>query len=139
MASGTRSRALAVALPLPIVASILLYGCLHGNHPSGELLYRRYCASCHGVAGKGDGPLATTLRRPPTNLTTMAKRHGGRFDEPYVIAVIDGERLVAEHGPRDMPVWGAVFDEELKDQPYPQRTVLLRATVLADYLRTLQE
>lgn len=34
---------------------------------------------------------------------------------------------------------GVIFDEELKDQPYPQRTALLRGKVLADYLRTLQE
>ena len=27
--------------------------------------------------------------------------------------VIDGSREVAEHGPRDMPVWGAVFTKEL--------------------------
>jgi hypothetical protein len=56
-----------------------------------------------------------------------------------VIAVIDGKRLVAEHGPREMPVWGAIFDEELKDFPYTGYTVLLRAQVLADYLRSRQQ
>jgi hypothetical protein len=61
------------------------------------------------------------LRRPPRDLTTLARRRGGRFDERYVIAVIDGQQLVAEHGPRDMPVWGIVFDEELHDQPYTGR------------------
>jgi hypothetical protein len=55
------------------------------------------------------------------------------------MAVIDGKRFVAEHGPREMPVWGVVFDAELKDQPYPQYTGLLRAQVLADYLRSLQQ
>jgi mono/diheme cytochrome c family protein len=24
----------------------------------GEVLYLRYCASCHGIAGRGDGPVA---------------------------------------------------------------------------------
>jgi mono/diheme cytochrome c family protein len=123
------------------MVALLLSGCAHEQvaHPSGEVLYHRYCASCHGVAGKGDGPLAASLRKSPTDLTTLAQRAGGRFDEAAVMAVIDGKRLVAEHGPREMPVWGAVFDEELKDQPYTQYTGLLRAQVLADYLRTIQQ
>jgi hypothetical protein len=127
-------------LPCTVV-TLLLSGCSReqGTHPTGEVLYRLYCASCHGVTGRGDGPLAASLRKPPADLTTLARRAGGRFDEPDVIAVIDGKRLVAEHGPREMPVWGAVFDEELKDQPYTQYTGLLRAQVLADYLRSIQQ
>jgi mono/diheme cytochrome c family protein len=123
------------------LVALILSGCAReqGTHPSGEVLYHRYCASCHGVAGKGDGPLAASLRKPPTDLTTLARRAGGRFDEAYVMAVIDGKRLVAEHGPREMPVWGVIFDEELKDQPYTQYTGLLRSQVLADYLRSIQQ
>ncbi len=121
-----------------ILIVLLFHGCSRGPHPSGEIFYRRYCASCHGLAGHGDGPVAASLRRPPTDLTGMAQRAGGRFDAAYVIAVIDGVRLVPEHGPREMPVWGIIFDEELKDEPYPRYTGLLRARVLANYLRTLQ-
>jgi hypothetical protein len=134
-------RLLSRALFLSAMATLVLSGCSReqGTHPSGEVLYHRYCASCHGAAGKGDGPLAASLRKPPTDLTTLARRAGGRFDEASAMAVIDGKRLVAEHGPREMPVWGVVFDEELKDQPYTQYTGLLRAQVLADYLRTIQQ
>jgi hypothetical protein len=107
--------------------------------PSGEALYRRYCASCHGVAGKGDGPLVASLRRPPADLTTLALRTGGHFDEAEVMAMIDGRRAVAAHGPREMPVWGVVFSEELKDQPYTEYTGLRQAQILAEYLHTLQE
>jgi mono/diheme cytochrome c family protein len=121
---------------------LLLFGlvaaCSSPASPSGDILYRRYCASCHGMTGKGDGPVAASLRRPPSDLTTLTQRRGGRFDEGYVIAVVDGQQHVAEHGPRDMPVWGAVFDEELRDQPHTGYTVLLRARVLSDYLRSLQ-
>jgi hypothetical protein len=53
--------------------------------------------------------------------------------------VIDGRRLVAAHGPRAMPVWGVIFEEELKDQSYPHYTGLLHARVLADYLRSIQQ
>jgi len=122
---------------------LLLFGlvaaCSSPASPSGDILYRRYCASCHGMTGKGDGPVAASLRRPPSDLTTLTQRRGGRFDEGYVIAVVDGQQHVAEHGPRDMPVWGIVFDQELRDQPHTGYTVLLRARVLSDYLRSIQE
>ena len=51
---------------------------------------------------------------------------------------VDGRQLVQAHGPGAMPVWGAVFDEEPAGQPHAGRTTLLRAQVLADYLRTLR-
>jgi hypothetical protein len=54
------------------------------------------------------------------------------------MAVIDGRRAVAAHGPREMPVWGVVFERELGEQLHTQYTVLLRARTLVDYLRTIQ-
>ncbi len=111
----------------------------HEVQPAGAVLYLQYCASCHGPDGKGNGPVASALRQPPTDLTRLARRAGGHFDEAAVMAVIDGRRIVAAHGPREMPVWGAVFEEELKEQPYPRYTSLLRSRVLMDYLRSLQQ
>lgn len=35
----------------------------------GEALYVRYCASCHGDTGAGDGPAAAALTPPPADLT----------------------------------------------------------------------
>jgi mono/diheme cytochrome c family protein len=107
--------------------------------PGGEALYRRYCASCHGLQGRGDGPVAETLKRAPTDLTQLAKESGGKFDEPKLLAFVDGRRWVKEHGPRDMPVWGAVFDEELKSQPYREYTGLLQSRALVDYIKSIQE
>ena len=121
-----------------VLLTAFIAACSSPPSPSGEILYKRYCASCHGVTGKGDGPVAASLRRPPSDLTMLTQRGGGRFDERYVIAVIDGEQAVAEHGPRDMPVWGVVFDQELRDDPHTAYTVLLRARVLSDYLRSIQ-
>jgi hypothetical protein len=122
-----------------LVTCALLGACSREEpHPSGEALYTRYCASCHGPTGKGDGPVAASLRTPPTDLTTLAARAGGQFDEAEVMAAIDGRRAVAGHGTRQMPVWGAVFEAELKDSSYPGYTGLLRSRVLAEYLRTLQ-
>lgn len=36
----------------------------------GAGLYRQWCASCHGVAGGGDGPAAATLSPPPRDYRT---------------------------------------------------------------------
>jgi len=38
------------------------------GEPNGRLLYREYCSSCHGTAGKGDGPDATIFEARPRNL-----------------------------------------------------------------------
>jgi mono/diheme cytochrome c family protein len=105
----------------------------------GRDTYLRYCASCHGSEGRGDGPLAPALAKPPSDLTQLAKKNAGRYDERAVMSVIDGRRQVIEHGTRDMPVWGAIFEEEGRTEPYPAYQGLLKSRFLVDYLATLQE
>jgi mono/diheme cytochrome c family protein len=121
-------------------ASLLAAGCSNRfvEEPSGRDVYLRHCASCHGDLGKGDGPVAASLKRPPTDLTAIAQRAGGSFDERRVMQVIDGRALVAEHGTRSMPVWGVVFEEEHEGEPYAGYTSLLRSRNLTDYLRSIQ-
>lgn len=41
----------------------------------GKALYRKYCASCHGESGQGDGPLANKLRPKPADLIERAAHH----------------------------------------------------------------
>jgi len=100
--------------------------------------FLRYCAACHGPEGRGDGPLAASLTRPPSDLTQLAKNNNGHYDESAVMSVIDGRRQVVEHGTRDMPVWGAIFEEEEKGTPYPAYQSLVRSRFLVDYLATIQ-
>ncbi len=123
------------------LASVSTLACSEYDEPAppGQVLYLRHCASCHGVSGKGDGPVAASLQIRPTDLTTIARRSGGRFDDAGVMRVIDGRRVVAEHGTREMPVWGAVFAEELEGQRYAAYTVLLHGRALTDYVRSIQE
>jgi hypothetical protein len=52
---------------------------------------------------------------------------------------IDGRRVVEEHGPREMPVWGTVFKDEARPAKYPAYTSLLHARALTDYLRSIQQ
>jgi mono/diheme cytochrome c family protein len=38
----------------------------------GQALYPQYCAECHGVSGRGDGPVGLGLNPPPADLTEHA-------------------------------------------------------------------
>lgn len=143
--TGGPARGTMRSLAAATLGALLLFaaaGCGR-SQPSadGAELFARHCASCHGAAADGAGPLAAELRTPPANLRTLAKRNNGRFDENAVLEMIDGRRTVAAHGPRDMPVWGAVFESEFeaKGESRAHYTTLLRARLLADYLRTLQD
>ena len=40
----------------------------------GKQMYTSYCAPCHGVDGKGNGPAASALKARPTDLTELAKK-----------------------------------------------------------------
>lgn len=125
---------------LALVVSPMLVSCRGAPEPpTGQALYLRHCASCHGESGDGNGSLAASLRRPPSDLRLIAKRHGGRFDESYVMQIIDGRRPVAEHGTREMPVWGAVFESEHRRKGYPGYTSLLHSRSLTDYLSSIQQ
>jgi len=132
------------APPLALVAPLLLAAvgaCVdtHTEEVRGTELYRRYCASCQGVDGLGDGPLAASLSPKPADLTTVAKRNGGKFDETAVMMTIDGRLPVIQHGPRDMPVWGAVFAEQHVGKPFAIYGATLHARALGDYLRRIQK
>jgi len=76
---------------------------------SGLEMYKTYCAVCHGIDGRGQGPAAEALRVPPTDLTTMASRNGGKYPSLRVAAIIRGEEVLAAHGTKEMPIWGSLF------------------------------
>ena len=78
----------------------------HTNAANGQQMYESYCAACHGKTGKGDGPAASALKTPPSDLTTLAKNNKGQFPALHVFHTINGEEGVAAHGSKDMPVWG---------------------------------
>ena len=57
------------------------------NPTDGKQMYTSYCAPCHGVDGRGHGPVAAALRQPPTDLTGLAKANHGKYPDTHVIAV----------------------------------------------------
>jgi mono/diheme cytochrome c family protein len=103
-------------------------GPAHGQEDAavaqGKKLYSRYCASCHGVDGTGNGPAASTLEPKPSDLTQIAKRNGGKFPFYETMLLINGRSPVSQnadaslpglpraHGSAAMPVWGEVFSRE---------------------------
>ena len=77
----------------------------------GKDQYNARCAPCHGVSGKGDGPAAKQLGAPLPDLTTYAKRNGGKFPTDLAWQKIDG-RPTTFNDELMMPVWGRVFRHE---------------------------
>lgn len=61
---------------------------------SGKAIYMELCSSCHGMKGKGDGPVAKGLAAQPANLLLMAAHHS------------DGDLAwKIRYGRGDMPGW----------------------------------
>ncbi len=86
----------------------------HGTAPvtspvSGKEMFVSYCASCHGKDAKGNGPAAASLKSLPADLTTLAKRNGGKYPADKVTTILRGQANLVPHGDQEMPVWGPVF------------------------------
>jgi mono/diheme cytochrome c family protein len=104
--------------------------------PTGEQIYKQYCAACHGGDARGKGPLAALLKTPPSDLTTLAKRHAGKFPYEYVANVIEFGSGMSAHGSSDMPTWGPIFRYFEKRN---EKVVQQRIRNLCNYLASLQE
>jgi mono/diheme cytochrome c family protein len=104
--------------------------------PQGSALYRTYCASCHGVSGRGDGPAAGDLRRQPSDLAQFARRNGGTFPTAKLQRIVDG-RDVRAHGSSEMPVWGDAFKRS--EGGLSEEAVAARIAAIVRYLELMQE
>ena len=105
---------------------------------SGVETYQRFCASCHGVAGIGDGPVAAAIPIPVPDLTLLETRDGEGFDEDVLRKIIDGRQPVIYHGTRYMPVWGYEFWVEEGADAEAEERVEIIVRNLVDYIRAIQ-
>ena len=103
----------------------------------GKETFRSYCASCHGESGKGNGPVAPHLRRPPTDLTRFAMENKGVFPADRLERLIDGREVTRTHGQSDMPVWGDAFKKSAAGGD--EETVKVRIRQLVKYIESIQE
>lgn len=105
------------------------------NVPSGAQLYGQYCATCHGNDLRGNGPAPYPFVDFPPDLTTLARRHGGKFPDEYVSDVLRNGVVIPAHGPPEMPTWGTDF--KAMDHS-DEAQVASRIANLKNYIKSLQ-
>jgi mono/diheme cytochrome c family protein len=104
-----------------------------GNLEKGSVSFVLNCAVCHGMDGRGKGPLADALKVAPVDLTLLAARHDGQFPAAKVSDVIRNGGAVLGHGSTEMPAWGEYF--AIKGEPEVARS---RIADLVRYLESIQ-
>lgn len=107
----------------------------------GEALFGFYCATCHGTAATGNGPMSPSLVVAPADLTTLAARNGGVFPTTRVVMRIDGRDPLISHGSM-MPVYGDFFEGTDVATKAETGQPIMTSQPIADllaYLETLQQ
>jgi cytochrome c len=120
---------------------------------AGKSEFQSSCASCHGMDGKGKGPVSGQLKVPPSDLTVLARSNNGVFPSNAVYAFIDGTKTIPAHGIREMPIWGERFNPIVNlphavDPAYwtlagpdqnPEVVVRKRILAVINYLNRIQQ
>jgi len=104
---------------------------------AGAELYRIHCATCHGIEGTGQGPMAGVLVIKPANLAELAASNGGEFPVGRVVKRIDGRDPLVSHG-SPMPVYGYFFEGDDKAVKTPSGQPILTSGPVVDLLAYLQ-
>lgn len=116
----------------PATPPIVKKGSAPVTSPSdGQQMFISYCAPCHGRTGKGDGPAAPALTPKPSDLTQLAKKHGGTLSQKDLEDKMNGLKASPAHGSTDMPVWGPMFRQMMGNDQ-------VRIHNLKNYIDTLQ-
>jgi mono/diheme cytochrome c family protein len=139
----TPRRLLARAVGIAALAALTTGSCPAQQRPeksalaAGAKFYRENCAVCHGNDGKGNGapPASSSFTETPPDLTTLAKRHDGKFPDAYVESVLRNGVQLRDHGPAEMPVWGMILKATTKSD---EAKVNERIKSLVDYLSSIQ-
>jgi len=94
---------------LAVVVGVVLPG-LAGSADlgKGKAAYQQYCASCHGPAGKGDGPMG--VRMNPKLKDFADKTYNASMKDDYLVKIIlEGGKAVGK-SPM-MPKMGGTLKE----------------------------
>lgn len=105
---------------------------------AGRQEFNTYCVPCHGESAKGNGVAAAALKEPPADLTLIAARRDGKFDQVEIAEIIDGREKMPAHGTREMPIWGDHLDDDAPDEGDKESLVQGRVALLVAYLETIQ-
>ena len=86
---------------------------------------------------KGDGVIASSLRKRPADLTQLAKKNDGRFPTETIVKFVDGRTRDEAHSRSDMPVWGDVFSKsQTSTSPDDVKSTI---EALVKYIETIQD
>ena len=102
--------------------------------PSGAEIYVQDCAVCHGGNLKGSGVSLYPYVAPP-DLTTLARRHGGKFPDEYFANVVKNGATIPAHGPAQMPIWGT----DLSITPWTESELATRIANLTTFIKAQQK
>ncbi|MBI4888458.1 MAG: cytochrome c [Acidobacteria bacterium] len=77
---------------------------------SGQTTFLQFCAACHGIDGRGMGPVARYLLKDPPDLTHIRSRRDGTFPREALESSLlaTGPPATAETQD-DMMLWGPLF------------------------------
>jgi mono/diheme cytochrome c family protein len=86
---------------------------------AGAILFNANCSSCHGVSGKGDGPVGAVLQPPPRDFTVGEfvfdpSGNGVNGEDEDLRAVIENGAMKFGGSPLMAP-WPTLTDEQVAD------------------------
>jgi len=90
-----------------------------GDAAAGKVLFEANCASCHGVSGKGDGPVGAALNPPPRDFTVGAFKFDPNGDgtpgEDADLVQVIKKGAMAFGGSALMAPWPTLTDAQIND------------------------
>ncbi len=102
----------------------------------GASIFGNYCAACHGLDGRGNGPASKALKQEVPDLTRLSLRNHGAFPAIHVRTIImfGADDLLPAHDSKEMPIWGPMFHEIEFDQDLGN----VRLENVTKYLESIQ-
>jgi mono/diheme cytochrome c family protein len=79
----------------------------------GKAAFQQYCASCHGAAGKGDGPMGASMKPKPKDFSD--KTYNGSLKEDYLSKVIKEGGQAVGKSPMMPKMGGVLKDGDVAD------------------------
>lgn len=107
------NRALRIAVIAAIAILVPAFAFAGGDAKNGNDLFHKNCSSCHGNAGKGDGPAAIALNPRPRDLTDKSYMAG--LNDEYIRDLIQKGGVAMKKSPLMPPLGSVLKDEDIAD------------------------
>jgi len=97
-----------------------------GDPKAGRELYNKWCSSCHGVGGKGEGPVSASLPVKPGNHADGTRMN--ILTDTYLFTIVKQGGPAVQKS-QMMPPWGT----QLKDQQIWDVIAYMRSLAVPPY------